>query len=174
MSARKAGAAGGVCSIVAVIAIVLGGGNIRTNQAGLELIGNAEGCRLHPYTCPAGVLTDGVGNTHGVRDGKTLQEIAHDWERNIIEAETCVNRYAKGGSLPDNAFSAATSLTFRVGCGKVRNSTLFTLFRKGPAAYRYACEQFPRWKYGGGKVLPGLVTRSKAERDLCLRGLDEH
>lgn len=169
MSMKIAGAAGGLCSIATVIALVLGSGNIRTNEEGLELIGNAEGCRMHPYICPAGVPSDGVGNTHGVRDGKTLEEIAADWKRNIQEAERCVNRYANGEALPVNAFSAATSLTFRVGCGKVRNSTVFGLFREGPAAYRAACNQFPRWRYANGVVLPGLATRSEDERALCMK-----
>lgn len=171
MTMKKAGAAGGICSIAAVIALVLGGGDVRTNKAGLELIGNAEGCRLHPYTCPAGVLTDGVGNTHGVRDGKTLDEIARDWERNILDAERCVNRYGAGGLLTDNAFSAATSLTFRVGCGKARSSTLFRMFRQGEQ--EAACDQFLRWRYAAGNELPGLVTRSQKERELCLRGQHE-
>lgn len=166
---KKAGAAGGLCSVAAAIAFVLAGGNVRTNEEGLALIGNAEGCRLHPYTCPAGVLTDGIGNTHGVRDGKTLEEIAADWERNILDAERCVNRYATGADLPDNAFSAATSLTFRVGCGKVKNSTVFGLLREGPTALRSACQQFTRWKYAGGVVLPGLETRSNKEMALCMK-----
>jgi len=162
MTKRRAGA---VCSIAAVMALVLAHGNIRTNEEGLALIGNAEGCRLDLYVCPAGVLTDGVGNTHGVRAGKTLDEIAFDWSRNIREAEQCVNRYGNGANIPDNAFSAAVSLTFRVGCGKARTSTLFQKLRYGDIPG--ACDQFPRWRYAGGKVLPGLVTRSDAEAALC-------
>ncbi|GHM10714.1 hypothetical protein ECZU41_53820 [Escherichia coli] len=49
--------------IAVMITIVMGNGNVRTNRAGLELIGNAEGCRRDPYMCPAGVWTDGIGNT---------------------------------------------------------------------------------------------------------------
>ncbi len=64
MSMKKAGAAGGACSVVAAIMLVLAGGNVRTNQEGLELIGNAEGCRVNPYVCPAGVLTDGIGRAN--------------------------------------------------------------------------------------------------------------
>lgn len=60
MQNRKAGAAGIVCSVAAIIAIVLGNGHVRTNERGLELIGNAESCRRDPYVCPAGVLTDGM------------------------------------------------------------------------------------------------------------------
>ncbi|EOY5415877.1 lysozyme [Cronobacter turicensis] len=167
MSMKKAGAAGGACSVVAAIMLVLAGGNVRTNQEGLELIGNAEGCRVNPYVCPAGVLTDGIGNTHGVRYGKSMEQIAKDWERNILEAERCVIRYGAGDRLTEHAFSAAVSLTFRVGCGKVKNSTLFRMFRQGEQ--RAACDQFLRWRYAAGKELPGLVTRSQKERALCLK-----
>lgn len=167
MSVRKVGAAGGICSVAAAIAIVLSHGQVRTNKEGLELIGNAESCRLHPYVCPAGVLTDGIGNTHAVRDGKTLEQIADDWQRNILVAERCVNRYGAGDRLPDNAFSAATSLTFRVGCGKVQTSTLFQMLRGGDL--KGACKQFPRWRYAGSVVLPGLATRSEQESALCMK-----
>jgi lysozyme len=82
MQNKKAGAAGIVCSVAAIIAIVLGNGHVRTNERGLELIGNAESCRRDPYVCPAGVLTDGMGNTHGVKPGtvKNDQQIAAEWE----------------------------------------------------------------------------------------------
>lgn len=168
--AKKGGAVGALCSVAAIIAIVLGNGNVRTNERGLELIGNAEGCRRDPYVCPAAVLTDGIGNTHGVKAGvrKTDAQIATDWERNILEAERCVNSYGNGRKLSDNTFSAVTSITFNVGCGAMQKSTMFQLLRQGQVLQ--ACDQFPRWVYGGGKVLPGLVTRRGAEKQLCLDG----
>ena len=46
---KRAGATGAVCSVAAIIAIVLNAGHVRTNERGLELIGNAEGCRRDPY-----------------------------------------------------------------------------------------------------------------------------
>lgn len=171
MQNKKAGAAGIVCSVAAIIAIVLGNGHVRTNERGLELIGNAESCRRDPYVCPAGVLTDGMGNTHGVKPGtvKNDQQIAAEWEKNILDAESCVNRYANGRNLSDDTFSAAVSVTFRAGCGNMRGSTMFSLFRNGEL--KAACSQFPRWVYGGGRVLPGLVTRAGKEEALCLDGL---
>ena len=63
MSNIKKGAAGAVCSVMVIIGIVLSSGEVKTSRAGLELIGNAEGCRRDPYKCPADVWTDGVGNT---------------------------------------------------------------------------------------------------------------
>ncbi|HCB1630596.1 lysozyme [Enterobacter kobei] len=171
MQNKKAGAAGIVCSVAAIIAIVLGNGHVRTNERGLELIGNAESCRRDPYVCPAGVLTDGMGNTHGVKPGtvKNDQQIAAEWEKNIRDAESCVNRYANGRKLSDDTFSAAVSVTFRAGCGNMRGSTMFSLFRSDDV--KAACYQFTRWVYGGGRVLPGLVTRAGKEEALCLDGL---
>ncbi|GHS71101.1 lysozyme [Enterobacter kobei] len=173
MQNKKAGAAGIVCSVAAIIAIVLGNGHVRTNERGLELIGNAESCRRDPYVCPAGVLTDGMGNTHGVKPGtvKNDQQIAAEWEKNILDAESCVNRYANGRNMSDDTFSAVVSVTFRAGCGNMRKSTMFSLFREGPVAYKSACHQFPRWVWGGGKIQPGLVTRAGKEEALCLDGL---
>ncbi len=171
----KAGAAlaGVACSVTLIINIVLSHGTLRTNRAGLELIGNAEGCRRDPYTCPAGFITDGIGNAHNVKPGtrKTDEQIARDWGRNIGEAEYCVNQYAEGKSLSDNAFSAVTSITFNVGCTAMRKSTLFSLLRQNHI--EQACNQFPRWVYGGGKVLPGLVDRRGKEKALCLKGVEE-
>jgi lysozyme len=168
---KKNGAAGIVCSVATIIAIVLNAGHVRTNERGLELIGNAESCRRDPYVCPAGVLTDGMGNTHGVKQGtiKNDQQIASEWEKNILDAESCVNRYANGRALSDDTFSAAVSVTFRAGCGNMRSSTMFTLFRNGDL--KAACNQFPRWVYGGGRVLPGLEIRAGKEEALCLDGL---
>jgi len=168
---QRAGAAGMACAVGAIIAIVLNAGHVRTNERGLELIGNAESCRRDPYVCPAGVLTDGIGNTHGVKAGtrKTDAQIAADWEKNILVAEKCVNSYAAGSKLSDNTFSAVTSITFNVGCGAMQKSTLFWMLRQSKVAD--ACQQFPRWVYANGVQLPGLVKRRAAERKLCLDGV---
>ncbi|MCM7880591.1 lysozyme [Enterobacter asburiae] len=170
---KKSGAAGIVCSVGTIIAIVMNAGHVRTNERGLELIGNAESCRRDPYVCPAGVLTDGMGNTHGVKLGtvKSDQQIAVEWEKNILDAESCVNRYANGKNLSDNTFSAVTSITFNVGCPTMKQSTMFALFREHKSAWPSACNQFPRWVYAGKTILPGLVKRRDAEKQLCLDGL---
>lgn len=170
---KKSGAVGVVCSVGTIIAIVISAGHVRTNERGLELIGDAESCRRDPYVCPAGVLTDGIGNTHGVEPAirKTDEQIARDWEMNILEAEKCVNSYASGKRLSDDTFSAVTSITFNVGCGAMRKSTLYAMLRDGPAAWPSACNQFTRWVYAGKTILPGLVKRRNAERQLCRDGL---
>lgn len=165
---NKTGAAGAICSVAVIIGLVLSSGEVKTSRAGLELIGNAEGCRRDPYKCPADVLTDGVGNTHGVKQGvrKTDQQIAADWQNNILAAERCVTNYAAGDKLQQGAFDAAVSITFNVGCPAMQKSTMFRLFRQGETVA--ACEQFPRWVYASGVKLSGLVIRRGEERALCL------
>lgn len=165
---KKSGAAGAVCSVIVILGLVLSSGEVKTSRAGLELIGNAESCRRDPYKCPADVWTDGVGNTHDVNPGvrKTDRQIAADWQKNILAAERCVNRYAAGDKLNKGAFDAAVSITFNAGCATMQKSTMFRLFRQGDVAA--ACEQFPRWVYAGGVKLNGLVIRRDKERALCL------
>lgn len=176
MTIKKAGAAGGLCSVMAVIAIVLSSGDVRTNETGLSLIGNAEGCYTNPYICPAGVPTDGLGNTHNVRAGKSLDEIAKDWQRNIKDAERFVNRNFRGAELNDNQFSAMTSAAFNLGnglryyrdkSGVMRQTTIYKRAQAGD--FRGMCERLPDFVRAGGKVLPGLVTRRQAEKELCLK-----
>ncbi len=165
---KKTGIAGAVCSVAVIIGLVVANGNVRTSQRGLEIIGNAEACRLEPYLCPANVWTDGIGNTHGVNPGvrKNVDQVAADWERNILDAEQCVIRYANGDKLPIGAFDAAVSITFNAGCPVMQKSTMFMRFREGRIAD--ACNQFPRWVYANGKILRGLEIRREKERELCL------
>ncbi|EKN3739859.1 TPA: lysozyme [Yersinia enterocolitica] len=168
MATLKRVATGTACAVSAIIAIVVSNGAVRTSEKGLELIGNAESCRRDPYVCPAGVLTDGIGNTHGVKAGviKTDTQIAADWEKNILEAESCVNKYGNGNKLNQGQFDAVTSITFNAGCAQMQKSTMYRMLREGK--FTEACYQFPRWTYGGGKQLPGLVIRREKEKALCL------
>ncbi|MGX3020914.1 lysozyme [Ursidibacter sp. B-7004-1] len=168
----KYGAAGLICSIAGVIALVKQQPDIRTSEQGLAIIGNAEGCRREPYYCPANVLTVGIGSTEASGQKIELnrkysdQEIAERWANDIRLAEQCVNRYGNGRNMPQGAFDAMVSLTFNVGCGAMQKSTLFRL-----AQTKYSpemCEQFPRWNKAGGKVLKGLTIRREKERALCL------
>ncbi|OBW97156.1 lysozyme [Gallibacterium anatis] len=161
------------CSVAAVVAltVALHGKEIRTSQAGLLLIGNAEGCQQKPYQCPADVLTVGIGTTNAVEPIKrnkvySLPEIASLYAKGIKQAEKCVITYANGNAMPQGAFDALVSITFNIGCGKLKNSTLFKMARFGYS--KAMCDQFPRWVYANGKVLKGLVDRRNKERARCL------
>lgn len=177
---RKAGTAA-VCSVMIGIATVMAWGHVRTNARGLEIIGNAEQCRRDPYVCPAGKLTDGMGNTHDVYAGKSDQQIYRDWERNILAAEKCINTHFRGRDMGDNAFSAMTSAAFNMGCASLR--TYYSRargIRVETSIHRYAqardwpmmCRHLPDFSGAtvGGKfrTLPGLEKRRHDEQALCL------
>lgn len=174
---KTAGKAAGVCSVGAIIVLTLAqfGSEFRTSPQGLEIIGNAEGCRREPYHCSADVLTVGIGSTSA--SGEMVEpnrrysdeEIAERWAKDIKIAERCVNQYANGYYLPQGVFDAATSLTFNVGCGAVRKSTMFRKLNRGD--YVGACDELRKWVYAGGRKLRGLEIRRERERELCLSGL---
>lgn len=133
-----------------------------------DFVGGHEGLRLDAYLCPAGVWTIGYGHTAGVRKGMQISE---------AEAREMLCRdlrlYAAGLSssvkvpLSRWQFIALLSLTFNVGVSAVKGSTLLRLLNSG--SYDGAAEQFLRWVYAGGKKLPGLEIRRRAERALFLR-----
>jgi lysozyme len=141
-----------------------------TNAAGLSIIRQAEGLRLRAYLCPAGVWTIGRGTTiypdgRKVRPGDrcTPQQAdeykAHDVRRFERAVENAVNV-----PLTSNQFSALVSWAYN--CKGWESSTLIRLLNAGD--YAGAAAQLPRWNRGGGRVLPGLVKRRAAERDLFL------
>lgn len=174
----KARKALGACSVVAVIGIMYSqfGSELRLSPAGAEIIGNAEGCMATPYKCPADVLTVGIGSTE--YSGLPIEpkriytdlEIAERWKNDIQVAEKCVNQYGNGRNLPQSVFDAATSITFNVGCGAMRKSTMFKYLNAGK--YVQACNELSRWTRAGGRVLPGLVNRREKEKALCLQDLN--
>ena len=74
-------------------------------------------------------------------------------------------------ALTQNEFDALVRFIFNAGLGNFESSTLFKKIKAGDKAG--AAAEFGRWIYGtdphGVKiVLPGLVTRRAAERDLFL------
>ena len=166
-----------VCSVGAIISLVYTkyGDEIRSSEQGLAIIGNAEGCSRTPYKCPADVLTVGIGSTEysgqKIEPNKkyTNEEIAYRWKNDIKLAESCVDRYANGRTLPQSVFDAMVSVTFNNGCGNLKNSTMFRLMRNGN--YVAGCNQLLRWVYADGRKLQGLVKRREKERALCLADL---
>lgn len=65
--------------------------------------------------------------------------------------------------------AAAISLTYNIGAASYAHSTVARRFDAGN--WRSACDAFLMWSKAGGRTVPGLLNRRKAERALCLRGL---
>ena len=137
-------------------------------QAALPIIKRWEGLRLKSYLCPANVWTIGYGTTKDVKPGMTITEAEAErmLAEDVAEFEKGV-RAAVKVPLADHQLAALISFAYNVGLGAFRTSTLLRLVNK--SEFDSAAKQFDRWTKGGGKVLPGLVKRRAAERELFER-----
>lgn len=63
--------------------------------------------------------------------------------------------------------ASIVDFTFNLGAGRLQTSTLRR--RINQQDWSSAAKELRRWVYGGGKVLPGLVTRREADVALLLR-----
>ena len=61
---------------------------------------------------------------------------------------------------------ALISFAFNLGAGALQSSTL--LRRVNGMEWDDVPAQFARWVHGGGRILPGLVRRRRAEADLWI------
>lgn len=139
--------------------------DFRIATAGLRIIQVSEGLALKTYLCPAQVWTIGYGHTKGVKAGDTCtKEQAEAWLLEDCEdAERAVQRLVTV-PINQNQFDALVSFTFNLGSGNLTASTLLRKLNSGD--YVGAALEFSKWVKGGGRVLPGLVTRRKAEQNL--------
>jgi lysozyme len=145
---------------------------VKINKAGLALIKRFESLQLKAYLCPAKVWTIGYGHTEDVKQGQTITSHQADviLESDLETYEDCVERACKGRPLNENQFSAMVSLCFNIGTAAFVNSSLRKLVLRGD--FTAAAAEFGRWVRGGGKVLPGIVARREAERDLFIAPLN--
>lgn len=135
-----------------------------------ELCRRFEGLRLKPYVCPAGVPTIGYGTTR-YKAGKPVQ--MSDPAISKSEAEDMLLHDLSGFyaatvklcptllSEPPYRAAAITSFCFNLGAGRLKASTLRR--RVNAKDWPGAASELMKWTRGGGKVLPGLVARRKAE-----------
>ena len=140
----------------------------------LALIREFEGFRSEPYLCPAGVPTIGYGSTRyedgtpvTLKDGPIDQARANAIMRTTLarEYEPAVQRYVKV-PLTQGQYDALVDFAYNAGAKNLLQSTL--LKKLNAKNYAGASKEFEKWVYGGGKVLPGLVRRRKAEQALFL------
>lgn len=140
-----------------------------TSQNGIEFIKRHEELRLKAYRCPAGVWTIGYGSTGGIRPGDVITEAQAEklLKQDLKTAEDEINKYLL--PLKQHQFDAVASFVFNVGIGSFRRSTLLKRL-KMDVNHPDIVNQFNRWVYGGGKMLPGLVRRRKEEANLYING----
>ncbi|WP_227061841.1 lysozyme [Acinetobacter pittii] len=144
-----------------------------TSNVGVDLITSFEDTRTKAYDDGVGIWTIGIGttvypNSVKVKQGDTctLEQAKTYFKHDLAKFEKTVNESVTS-PLNQNQFDALVSLTYNIGSGAFRGSTLLKLLNKGD--YKGAADQFLVWNKAGGKVMKGLVRRREAERALFLK-----
>jgi lysozyme len=143
---------------------------LATSAAGVALVGHHEGFRKQAYRDPVGIVTVCYGHTGTARMGQSYSKEACQalLQSDLRAAEAAVRRLVKV-PLTQETFDALVSFTFNVGEGNFAKSNLLRKLNAGD--YEGACRELSRWIYARGQILPGLITRRKDEKHLCLSGL---
>lgn len=140
---------------------------MRVSSKGLAIIKAAEGLRLSPYRCSAGVWTIGYGSTRGVTKNTgaiTEEQALVRLKMDVLnEADRPLKNLVRV-NLNQNQYDALASLVFNIGQGNFKSSTLRQKLNRGD--YEGAAGEFWKWRRAGGKVLPGLVKRREVEEKL--------
>ena len=122
-----------------------------------------------PYVCPAGFWTIGYGHLCTQNHPPITQDEAEAYlAQDLVKALSATLRYCPVlANATEQRLAAIVDFTFNLGAGRLQTSTLRR--RINQQDWSSAALELRRWVYGGGKILPGLVTRRDAEIALLLR-----
>ncbi|PIY05004.1 MAG: glycoside hydrolase [Gallionellales bacterium CG_4_10_14_3_um_filter_54_96] len=150
---------------------------ISVPQAAVELAKRFEGFhrvpkndpgRAYPYVCPAGYHTIGYGHLcksdhPAITEAEAEVYLAQD----LMTALTATLRYCPVlATESEYRLAAIVDFTFNLGAGRLQTSTLRR--RINQRDWLAAAIELHKWVHGGGKVLPGLVNRRKAESTMMV------
>ena len=155
-----------------------GGTPPRLSRRGAGFIARFEGCVLKMYNDPTNNATIGVGHLiHlGPINGSEPQEFRRGITRQralellMVDADKAARSVRRliEVRLNQQQFDALVSFTFNCGEGALAGSTLRKRLNRGESAA--VPQELNKWVLSGGKRLPGLVRRRKAEGALFSSG----
>jgi len=142
----------------------------QVDQTGLNLIKQFEGCILHPYLDQVGIPTIGYGQTYYPGTGKKVtiqdppitQQQADDMFLAILKPYELAVYSTTRDDLTQNNFNALVSLTYNIGTGAFKGSTVHRLVNQNISDNQLKTA-FLMWKKANGKVLQDLVNRRTTE-----------
>jgi lysozyme len=139
--------------------------DMRINQTGFVMLTDFEDFKPKPYDDGTGTLTIGYGHTRSaVMPAEVTEEEAGELLKADLEYFEGIVKQEVRVPINRNQFSALVSLTYNVGEGNFRNSTLLKKLNNGN--FKAAAGEFESWNRAGGKKLEGLVRRRAAEKQL--------
>jgi lysozyme len=132
----------------------------------LSYVPQFEGTILRGYKDPIGIVTACTGHTKTAVLGRPYTKaecedlLVTDLIAHAEGVKKCIT-----APLTSYQLAASVSFAFNVGVSKFCKSGIARKFNA--QNYSGACEDFTKWVYAGGKVLPGLVKRREIEKDMC-------
>lgn len=123
---------------------------------------------MESYKDPVGIWTIGWGHTLGVIPGEKITQGKADAFL-IADVQPLMTRIDNMVKAPINndQFCALLDFSFNLGINVLYHSHLLTNLNSAYSRVTIARE-FLKYDHAGGKVLPGLSVRRKAEYDLFL------
>lgn len=124
-----------------------------------------RGDMVHPYICPAGYATQGYGL---LVEDMNVPPITRDEAEARLDAaipyyaELAFKHCPTLKDAPSGLVTAVIDFVFNLGVGRFKSSTLRRKLLERD--WDGAIEEFPKWVYGGGRRLPGLVLRAAARQ----------
>jgi lysozyme len=141
------------------------------SAAGTAALVSYEGSVPVVYLDAVGIPTVCEGHTKTVTRadvGKNFAPLcAQLLASDSADAQLAVRR-AVTAQITQAQYDALVSYTFNVGGANLRSSTLLVKLNAGDCWGAGA--EFPRWNKARGRVLPGLVKRRAAEREMFETG----
>lgn len=147
----------------------------RVSDQGARLVAAFEGFRARAYADPVGIWTIGYGETRGVTPNTgpwtewyARRRLRQRLDRDYLPTVLTTAREARL-KLKQHEADALASLVYNLGPGILRKGSTMGDALRSRQRSRIA-DAFLVYNRAGGRVLPGLVRRRKAERHLFLTG----
>ena len=133
---------------------------MRLSDYAFEKLKEFEGLRLEAYVCAGGKLTIGSGHTKGVKKGQKIDKYAANkfLQEDVELVEKFLSKEPYAEDITQGQWDALVSFIFNLGIGNFQNSTLRKKILKDIDEPSIP-DEFRRWVYSKGVVLPGLVKR---------------
>lgn len=135
----------------------------------IDLVKEFEGVQFKVYKDPVGIKTAGVGHTgtdvNAMRVGqKVAEQQVNDWlKKDLDKALLNVLSFDKKYNWSQSELDALVSFAFNIG-------SINQLTAEGTRNKKEIAKKMLLYTKAGGKELPGLVRRRKAEQTLFLSG----
>lgn len=143
-------------------------GHMNISQDGIDMIKSFEGFRAQSYKCVVTERYFTIGYGHYGPDVRLGQVITKAEGERLLQEDlkrfvNHVNKYDYIYDFNQSQFDALVSFAYNIG-------SIDQLTANGTRSKEVIAEKMLLYNKSGGKVLPGLVNRRKAEQALFLSG----